>query len=381
MINNFWDVIRWPFGWIIRTAYNLTNSYALALLFFALALSIVLVPLNIKQQKTQIGAAKLRPRIYAIEKKYAGRNDRKTQEKKQQEIMALQQEAGYSPFSGCLPMLIQLPLILILYQIVYMPLSYITYLPLDTITAIRDGIGGLIAEGGAAAHLGLKALAANATELDVLSHLRTLVNAGFTIPGVESSVITSIMDLNFSMFGLDLTVVPSITNISWLIVIPILTFVASFASMKLSRKFMANAPQPTPNADNKVSGVIMDLMMPAMSLFIAFSVPAALGMYWVYNSVIGIARQFIMAKAMPLPTYTEEELKLLEKEARERAKRNPAQYEDKVSSHSLHHIDDEDDEIDEDNIPVIRSKFDDEVYDPTTAKKPSSKAKSNKKKK
>jgi YidC/Oxa1 family membrane protein insertase len=123
----------------------------------------------------------------------------------------------------------------------------------------------------------------------------------------------------------------------------------------------------------------MDLMMPAMSLFIAFTFPAALGLYWIYNSLLGILRQFVLAKAMPLPTYTDEELKLLEKEARERARRNPAQYEDKVSSRSLHHIDDEDDDFDEKDIPVIRSKFDDEVYTPIV-KKPTA-SKSNKKKK
>lgn len=376
---SIWDYIRWPFGWIIRTAYNLTDSYALALLFFALALTLVLLPLSIKQQKTQIGAAKLRPRIYAIEKKYAGRNDRKTLEKKQQEIMALQQEAGYSPLAGCLPMLIQLPLILILYQIVYMPLTYIANISPDVIATIKTGINGLIGEGGAAVGLGLSALAESASELNVLSHFRTLVGAGFSIPDVAETVTASIMDLNFSMFGMDLTAVPSITNISWLVVIPILTFVASYASMKISRKFMANTPQPTPNADNKVSTFIMDLMMPAMSLFIAFTFPAALGLYWIYNSLLGILRQFVLAKAMPLPTYTDEELKLLEKEARERARRNPAQYEDKVSSRSLHHIDDEDDEFDEKDIPVIRSKFDDEVYTPIV-KKPTA-SKSNKKKK
>ena len=70
-----WDYIRWPFGALIRVFYNWTGSYAVALLFFTIVLNLVLFPLSIKQQKTQIGSAKLRPQIYAIEKKYAGRND------------------------------------------------------------------------------------------------------------------------------------------------------------------------------------------------------------------------------------------------------------------------------------------------------------------
>ena len=379
---SIWDYIRWPFGWIIRTAYNLTDSYALALLFFAIALNLVLFPLSIKQQKSQIGAAKLRPRIYAVEKKYAGRNDRKTLEKKQQEIMAIQQEAGYSPLSGCLPMLIQLPLLLILYQIVYMPLTYVADLG-SVVEGIKVSINALVGEGGAAAQLGLAALAENANELNILSHFRILMDNGFIVEaeGLTAAMRDTIMNLNFNMFGMDLTATPTIKPLSWLAVIPVLTCVASYLSMKISRKFMANTPQPTPNADNKVSTVIMDLMMPAMSLFLSFSFAAALGMYWIYNSVIGILRQLLLAKVMPLPTYTDEELKLLEKEARERARRNPAQYEDKVSSRSLHHIDDEDDEINEADLPVIRSKFDDEVYNPAAIRKSSSKSQSNKKKK
>ncbi|MBP3436360.1 MAG: YidC/Oxa1 family membrane protein insertase [Clostridia bacterium] len=376
-----WDYIRWPFGALIRVFYNWTGSYAVALLFFTIVLNLVLFPLSIKQQKTQIGSAKLRPQIYAIEKKYAGRNDRKTQEKKQQEIMALQQEAGFSPLSGCLPMLIQLPLIMILYRIVYMPLTYITNFTSDVITGLKNGINTVIAGLGEGSSLALGALTDKSTEVDILSHFRQLTAAGHTIPDIASETVAAMQELNFSLFGLDLTATPSIVHISWLIIIPILTFVASFLSMKLSRKMMGNVPQPAQTQDNKTSNIIMDIMMPAMSLFISFSLPAALGVYWIYNSVIGIGRQYVLNLIMPLPKYTDEELKLLEKEARERAKRNPAQFEDRVSEKSLHHIDDEDDDYDVDSLPVIQSKFDGEYYRPTPAKKPASKSSGKGKKK
>ena len=100
--------INKPFALLLSWFNSWTGSYAVALLLFALLVKVIMLPLSIKQQKTQIKGAKLRPKIAAIEKKYAGRTDRKTLEKKQQEIMTLQQEEGYSPLSGCLPLLIQL---------------------------------------------------------------------------------------------------------------------------------------------------------------------------------------------------------------------------------------------------------------------------------
>ncbi|MBO5754907.1 MAG: membrane protein insertase YidC, partial [Clostridia bacterium] len=112
------NVIALPFAFLMRIFNQLTGSYAIALLLFALVVKIVMLPLSIKQQKTQIRTAKLRPKLAAIEKKYAGRTDRKTLEKKQQEIMELQQKEGVSPLGGCLPLLIQLPIILILYGVV-----------------------------------------------------------------------------------------------------------------------------------------------------------------------------------------------------------------------------------------------------------------------
>ena len=113
----FTELISWPFAKLLWL-FNFTGSYAIALLFFAIVVKLIMLPLSIKQQKTQIKGAKLRPKMAAIEKKYAGRTDQKTLQKKQQELMALQQEEGYSPLSGCLPMLIQLPIIIILYNII-----------------------------------------------------------------------------------------------------------------------------------------------------------------------------------------------------------------------------------------------------------------------
>lgn len=114
-----------PFGYLLKFCCIISdNQYVLALFFFALIMQIVLFPLGIKQQKSSVNMAKMKPKEQIIREKYKGRNDRPTQMKMQQEIQDLYRNEGVSQLSGCLPLLIQLPLILILFGVVRYPLSY-----------------------------------------------------------------------------------------------------------------------------------------------------------------------------------------------------------------------------------------------------------------
>ncbi len=119
------SLIYLPFSYIMKACVFISgNSYLFGLFFFALAFELILFPLAIKQQKSSIAMAKFRPKEKAIMDKYAGRTDRVTQQKMQQELQEMRQQEGYNPFSGCLPLLIQLPLIFILFAIVRYPVQY-----------------------------------------------------------------------------------------------------------------------------------------------------------------------------------------------------------------------------------------------------------------
>ena len=131
----------------------------------------------------------------------------------------------------------------------------------------------------------------------------------------------------------------------WLLLIPVLTFAVYFASMKLNRKLTY---QPTTATNDKATGCsnsMMDILMPLMSVYISFIVPAAIGVYWMFKSVLGTLKQLLMKKIMPLPTFTEEDYKAAE---REMYGKNPPKA-PKASSNgtknsnvrSLHHIDDD----------------------------------------
>ena len=353
---SFGEIIAWPFAFLMRIFNQLTGSYAVALLLFALVVKIVMLPLSIKQQKTQIRTAKLRPKMAAIEKKYAGRTDRKTLEKKQQEIMALQQAEGVSPLGGCLPLLIQLPIIIILYSVVQKPLTHICRFGESTISGLYNAAG----------------VATKETQITLLNKIIEIGANSNDFAAIEGFNAAAIEGLNFNFFGLNLTAIPSFSPITWLVVIPILNFIISFLSMKISRKLMGTNPaMQAGGPDMRTSNIIMDLMMPLMSFYFALRLPAALGVYWIYQSILGVGQQFALAKAMPLPTYTEEELRAIQRaeKAKQEAAR-AAMRSGAVSPKSLHHIDDDDE--DEVEVPEIVSKFDRE---PTASPEPKNKKK------
>ncbi len=115
------------FGYVMRFCCTISaNNYIIAVFFFSLIVEILLFPLSIKQQKNSVKTASLRPKEQAIRKKYAGRTDKATQQKMSLEINEMYQKEGYNPMSGCLPLFIQLPVIMILYAIVRLPLTYST---------------------------------------------------------------------------------------------------------------------------------------------------------------------------------------------------------------------------------------------------------------
>ena len=107
MLDWLYELVGTMLSW-----FSIGGSYAVGLLLYALVFKLLFLPFSIKQQKNQIKMAKLAPKIELIKAKYRGRTDQQTQQKMQQEIMEFQQKEGYSPLSGCLPMLLQLPIII-----------------------------------------------------------------------------------------------------------------------------------------------------------------------------------------------------------------------------------------------------------------------------
>ncbi|MBR5515002.1 MAG: YidC/Oxa1 family membrane protein insertase [Clostridia bacterium] len=324
-----------PFGFVLRFFYNLVPIYAVALLFFAIAMKIILFPFGIKQQKNSVKQAKLRPKEMAIRKKYAGRDDRATQQKVQEEIMALYQKENFNPMSGCLPLLLQMPILFALFRVIYNPLRFTAGVSKDVITDIGRRLIdlGVLYKGEAltkdALRIGDLPIATILKNENNLELVRDLLPKGFENP-----------DLTF--LGIDLSRTPTL-EFNLLIVIPIATFVIVYFSMWLTRKLTY---QPTQTGDAGMSNKIMDLVMPAMSTWFTFMYPAVLGLYWIFQNILGVVQQLILKKMFPIPVFSDEDYAAAEKEMAGKSKKDKKKnvtY--KRHPKSLHHIDDEDDDV------------------------------------
>ncbi len=320
------------------------NYYVVAIVIFAIIIEILMLPVSIKQQKNSIGMAKLRPQIAKIEKKYAGRTDQVTMRKKQEEIMELQQKSGYSPYSGCMPMLIQLIIVgFILYPIIQNPLRYV----LDESTGFSSALLAYATSPKAAGGLGFTLSSeGNVMELLGILNKENIVGiADFALFKNGAEILAEYNTLNipnFSALGVDLGPTPSFASI--LILVPILNVIGQWASMFLTRRWTNTGYNAMGAADgqDKFSMKIMDFVPLLMTVFILFQVPAMIGVYWLFRSLISLGKQFIMKKAMPVPKYTEEELREIEKAEKERQKAQKAALKQQPKYRSLHYIDEDD---------------------------------------
>lgn len=324
---------------MLRFFDSITGHYAIALILYALVFKILFLPFGIKQQKNQIKMAKLTPKIEVIKAKYRGRNDQVTQRKMQEEIMALQQQEGYSPLSGCLPLLLQMPVIFWLFKVIRMPLTYIagwsdewivhvykTLNPADLSTDVEGIIGALEANNG--------------------NYQIQLINK-INESGIDFGRLP-----NFLLGGTNLANDPSFK--SWLIIIPLLAAGFQWFHMWMTKKLNgnANAVAGQNDAQTNASMKIMDIVMPVMTFVIAMGFPAMMGLYWIYQSVFAILQSLVLAKAMPMPRYTEEQLKQMKKDQKAAEKAQKELLKNQPKYRSLHYID----EDDYDTLPDVKTK-------------------------
>ena len=310
------DYIAKPFGWLLLTLYNLVGNYGVAIFLFALVVKLILLPFQMKSKKSMMRMSALQPQIAELQKRHEG-NPKKLQE----ETSKLYKEEHVNPMSGCLWSLIPFPILLALYRAIRFPLTTMMGVPSD-----------LLAEGGALAtklaELGFESNA-NAAYIQ-LQQSQFISNNWDQYKDVFLGISEKIQFINYKFLGLNLGDTPKIkfweNGLTWaaigMFLIPLISAGLSYLQMVISQK---STPQTTGKAAEQSASQMkmMNYMMPLVSLYICFIMPAALGIYWIFTSLLGIIQDVILNKV-----YGKQmELEKAEREARQRARE--AEYERK----------------------------------------------------
>ena len=276
-------IICIPFAWLLRLFYNLTSSYGVALIFFTVAIKVILLPFQMKSKKSMVRMNRLQPRVNEIQAKYAN-----NQQKANEELQKLYVEEGVNPMSGCLWTLIPFPILIALYSIIRQPITRFMLLSTEKLAEI-------------AAHAESLGYVANVTGRNASFYseiwLTQFISEHFD--QFSQFVPDGLFNVRYSFLGLDLTLIPSSVvkqfftggwPVIGAVLIPIVSAALSLFQSWLSMRSSGQGK------DGKRSNMTMMLMMPLMSLYIGYTLPTALGIYWVANSVTQIVQDNILDK-------------------------------------------------------------------------------------
>ena len=316
-------------GWIMDKIYLFLSdvchieSVALTIIVFTVFIYLCLFPLTYKQQKFSVLTRKIQPEINAIQKKYQNRKDQASMQAQQEETQMVYDKYGVSPTGSCLQMLIQMPILFALYRVFYNVPAYITSVK-DVFT---DVVNGIMATDGYAKTMdaiyqsaNLKGVTFDASATgttmsnSIIDVLYKLSESGWnaladSFPNLSDSIVTAsenLRDINY-LFILNISDTPwNLMKSAWndkywlLLIAALLVPVVSYLGQVINMKLMPT--QDTSGSGNAQADQMaqqmktMNMMMPLMTLFIAFTCPVGLVLYWTMGSVVRIVQQIFLNK-------------------------------------------------------------------------------------
>ena len=324
-------------GYVMDILFRFTSSFGvfnvgLCIILFTIVMKTLMIPLTIKQQKTTKLMSVMNPEIQAIQKKYKGKSDQESMQRQNVEIQAVYEKYGTSMTGGCLPLLIQMPILLALYRVIYNIPAYVPSVrvyfdnvvtplmgqadyaqKLQEITNIATACGGKLD----------KFDFTNANRLvDMLykfstaqwGELQALFPAISDVIGQNAAVVERMN----TFLGLNMAEAPGwVPSFAW--IIPVLAAVSQWFSTKL---MSGNQPSTSADAENPMAQSMktMTTTMPLFSAFICITMPAGLGLYWIATSVATIIQQLTANPHLDKVNIDDMIAKNLEKVNKKRAK-------------------------------------------------------------
>ena len=253
-----WPIVGqlcWLLGKVMNFIYTILDSalpgnnglVGLSIILYTIFVYTLMIPLTIKQQRSQKMTSVMNPEIQAVQKKYRNKKDQASMMKQQEEIQQVYDKYGTSMMGGCLPLLVQMPLLLALYPVIYDIQGYVP--------AIKDAPAS--------------------------------VNRFLTIPNLTVSPITMIKNSG------DYGIAPALIIIT-AILLPVLSGATQYLSVKISQAISGQEL----DKDNPMASTMntMNVTMPLFSVFMVFSLPTGIGVYWVVSAVVRCVQQVIINK-------------------------------------------------------------------------------------
>ena len=330
------DIVTVPFGWLLNVLYELTTNYGVAVIIFAIIVKLVLTPMSAKGKKSMMKMSRLSPELQKLQEKYAD-----DQQKLQQATQELYKKEGVSTCGGCLWSFLPLLVLFPLYTVIRQPIVYMLGETAENADKIVKAIQTAAPE--------LFSQNTYYAQMTAARHIPDFINeVTAAVPGISADTLAGV---NFNFLGVDLGQLPQFNIFAWevydwatigLFLIPVLSAGSQVLSMLINQKMNNSVvtnekgiqdEETAKKSQQNQSTKTMMWMMPIMSLWIGFTVPCALSLYWLISGVVSTISDVIMTKhyrkiydaedAVRLKKALEEEAIEAEKE-RQRAEKRAA---------------------------------------------------------
>lgn len=274
---NLLNIILTPFAKLLLLFYNVTGSYGVALILFGLVVRLILFPVFLKGRKGMLSMSGLAEKQRVLQQKYA-----RDREKYSRELQKLYEEEGVKPSSGCLWSFLPMPFLMILYAIIRQPLTYLMNMNQDHFNAVSNLLYGNV--------LDYKNQQLQMAQDVFLNHDKIVA----AIPE-----LAGMPQIDFTFLGVNLSETPHF--LFWraedvgaafgLWLIPVISALLGVVSMILTNKINAVVLHTQKTMDQ--SSMMTMVIMPLFSLWICFTLPAVLGVYWIANSLFAMLQEVV----------------------------------------------------------------------------------------
>lgn len=293
------DIIQVPFGYLMGWLYQFTNNYGIALILFSVIVQLVMLPMTAKSKKSMMKMSRLQPRMQEIQRRYADDPQRQNAA-----IQAMYKEEGVSMGGGCLWSLVPMLIIIPLYTVVRQPLVYMLHESLETANQIVD-----VLKTAAPEAFGSNAYYNQITAAQLIPQYADVLKEA--IPTISDTVLNGV---NFGFLGCNLGLIPPFnvfasTFWTWpnvgLFLLALLSagnqVVTMWINQKMNDSVVTNKDgiqdkETAQNSQAAQTGKIMMYTMPLMMLWIGFTVPASLSLYWLIGGVVRTIEDVLLTR-------------------------------------------------------------------------------------